>query len=650
MPPLGWELNTLTGECRYVGDRTYTRWREACGRLVTWGVENNVYLEAITASFTFTDLYRVDGVERVLVDPTRPSSESHPLMRASQPCDTCGANYMRFGLGDCGNCARSMICGTCRVIGHPMGRGRNCVNCSVACRRCQDGEAYIDGMCRECYNMMAWCEGCGEQGHREDDNYRVINNFGWYCPNCQTNLCSSCESQFLGPNGRCAQCPPEEFLHPVKMEDFDYGVQHINARDFSFERGHQLTSVEIEFGGNDNYVARELYNAGLSTARETGGYHGGGSGTYVEYDGSVDEGGEMIISRLHLPAQEEAQRLYRSVDILRGAIKNGECRLTTQCGVHVHVDVSKHDLDEVMSAAVVYNYLEDTLYHIASAGWKRGHRSTSGNDYAKETPKRITDKDRFRTSFGADRYYGLNASPYLYTRRQCGCEAGFEYASRCTCRTSGKPTLEFRLWNTTANGTKIMAYVAIPQAIVAFAKGKALTVADLPDFGWNYQVQPEEAEKHAERLQWMFENLPFSPEERNAIRYCIRNSGLGSLIEESNLDPSLKQGILHEDELLNLPDAITHVEDEDMSPAEEMEPTFTIDNYAGDYGDDWGYEDEPYEPYFDGTYWEGCNCAHCQRTMALDQGADRFFDDGANRWRDVRTMQFVPGDVGVFTF
>ena len=640
LPPLGWELNSLTGICRYIGRPQFADWRAACSRLVVWGVERNVYLEPDNGeTFVFTDLYRVEGISAVHVDPTRPSRDSSRLMQGIAPCRGCGAVTMSFGRADCTNCGTSMICGTCRIIGFEMGSGRNCVHCAVPCSRCERGDAYVDGLCRTCYNMMVWCEGCGEQGHREDDNYRVINNFGWYCPNCQVNLCETCESQFLGANGRCAQCPPEEFLNPVKVDDYDYGVQHIHARDFSFERGHQLTSVEIEFGGNDNYVAGELYSAGLSLARETGGYHGGGSGTYVEYDGSVDEGGEMIISRLHLPVQEEAKRLYQSVDILRGAIKAGECRLTTQCGVHVHVDVGKYDLDWVMSAAVVYNYLESTLYHIASAGWKRGHRgASSGNDYAKTTPKGLTSKERFQESFGRDRYFGLNASPYFYARRQCNCSAGFENGSNCTCPPRSKSTLEFRLWNTTANGTKIMAYVAIPQAIVAFAKGKQLTANDLPDFEWGYEEQPHngDAQMHAERLQWMFENLPFSPEERNAVRYCIRNSGLGSLIEESTLDSSLKQGILHEDELLNLPDNIVHVEDEDMAPAEELEPTVFYNE------DDWGMEDEPYEPYFDGTTFEGCDCQHCQRTMAIDAGHDEFFDSSANRWRDTHTMQFVP--------
>lgn len=478
-----------------------------------------------------------------------------------------------FGGGDnCMRCGRSTQCQECGVTGCGLAYAPDltryvCVNCMPECVDCHERPGtYAEGFCERCWGEQTTCGNCGTRCTGESF---YMDEYGDVCPDCYDQRCRNCESRFQEYGEYCYRC--EDNMQDEQLdyeEDFDYGIEDFTPLEFSFDRGRQRTSVEIEFGGDPGSVAQTLYQRELSPVRSVGDYHSGmgrenNECAYVEYDGSLSEGGELIISRLGLPEQTETRRLWQTLAVLRKHVRDGHNSLNMQCGVHIHVDVGKYDLPWAMSAAVTYNFLEKVLYHIASANWS-SHRSVRGNDYSKLTPKMVDNPARFREVFGYDRYYGLNASNYLSATQRCEC-GNRETLSQCSCRRY-KATLEFRLWNTTVNPRKLHAYIAICQAITAFGRDKELTVSDLPAWEFDNTRKPtaDDAHEYAKRLVWMFENLPFSPEERNSIRYCLRHCDLAQVLENSDVDQNVVHGILHDDELLSIPEFIAPREDEDQ--------------------------------------------------------------------------------------
>ncbi len=410
---------------------------------------------------------------------------------------------------------------------------------------------YSYEFCEGCQEERQSCENCGTEMWRDDMAYSQEYE-SYYCS-------SSC---------RRAYEDSEEYVSESEIEEQDTEVDipvlsaeglGFEARYFNPERGDQLTSVELEFGRDPEGVARALYNNGMSPASTVGGYHeqarrNRGS-SYVEYDGSVSGGGEMVISMVRLPDEQETLRLWHTVKVLRDRVHAGDNNLNMQCGCHIHVNALGRDLNSIISTVVAYNHIEDILYRMSAAHYKH-HRLDNGNEYCETTEKEITDKERFRASFGTRRYYGLNVGNYLSYRHDCRCGAGFDHADRCQCDDSSfyKPTLEFRLFNTTANGAKLHAFIAVCQALTHYGTNRTLLSSDLPPMEYEGTNQGYTYTEYVERLTWMLTELPFSASERNSIRYCIRNSSLKDMLEQGvaigQVSAEDVQAILHEDELL----------------------------------------------------------------------------------------------------
>jgi hypothetical protein len=412
---------------------------------------------------------------------------------------------------------------------------------------------YSYEFCDNCQEEQTICENCGTEAWREDMAYSEEFEV-YYCS-------SICRRVYEEGN--------EEYVSEDEIEDQDTVVDipvlsseglGFEARYFNPERGDQLTSVELEFGRDPEGVARALYNAALSPTSSVGGYHeqarrNRGS-SYVEYDGSVSGGGEMVISMVRLPDEHETLRLWHTVKVLRDRVHAGDNNLNMQCGCHIHVNALGRDLNSIISTVVAYNHIEDILYRMSAAHYEH-HRLDNGNEYCETTEKEITDKERFRASFGTRRYYGLNVGNYLQYRHDCNCGAGFDHADRCQCDETVfyKPTLEFRLFNTTANGAKLHAFIAVCQALTHYGMNRNLLSADLPPMEYVGQSSVfADAPMYVARLLWMLKELPFSASERNSIRYCIRNSDLKGIlergVERGQVSEEDVQAILHEDELL----------------------------------------------------------------------------------------------------
>jgi hypothetical protein len=420
------------------------------------------------------------------------------------------------------------------------------------CERCSDPAEIGEDYCPSCNDERSDCGGCGYT--HWTDHMQYNDNAGeYYCDNCYYDY----------------QDEEEEYVDPDTEESTDPGAEltadglGFEARMFNPDRGNQLTSVELEFGSDPEGVAQALYNNGMSPTSSVGGYHeqarrNRGS-SYVEYDGSVGGGGELVISMIRLPEEQETLRLWHTVKVLRDRVHAGFNKLDMRCGCHIHVNALGRNLDSVISTVVAYNHIEDILYRMSAANY-RHHRLDNGNDYCTTTEKEIVSKERFRASFGTRRYYGLNVGNYLSYRNDCQCGAGFEHADRCQCDESSfyKPTLEFRLFNTTANGAKLHAFIAACQSLVTYGTNRTLLSTDLEPMEYRSNGNPYSAAMYAERCLWMLTELPFSESERNSIRYCLRNSSIAPILNQGVADGDVSasdvQAILHEDALLEVQD------------------------------------------------------------------------------------------------
>ena len=160
-----------------------------------------------------------------------------------------------------------------------------------------------------------------------------------------------------------------------------------------------------------------------------------------------------------------------------------------------------HDVWRLM---VIYNYLENTLYHIAGAGSPEGHRSIGSSDddwdgnhdYASPTVK---GPYQSLTNFGRrlmdqGRNTGLNLTNFFSALNNCSCGAMRMGAPQeCTCELP-KHTIEWRLWGATLNPRILHAWIALMQAMTAFAQNEVnmseTEESDYPVFAWDRESVP----------------------------------------------------------------------------------------------------------------------------------------------------------------
>jgi hypothetical protein len=219
--------------------------------------------------------------------------------------------------------------------------------------------------------------------------------------------------------------------------------------------------VEVEFGGNRDAVVNAMREAGLSCDHHS--YMGhSATGWVVKTDGSVPNGGELVSPPLDFDNEDERGQLRKAMLALQAA----GARTIEQAGVHVHVDASDLDAQQVAAVARVFTKFEDCIYRIASSGW-RTIRS-GARSYCKPLPEatvkaiaKVRTRDQLERAWygragGAgtlaghghqSRYHGLNLHSWFY-----------------------RGTIEFRVFNSTMNPERVQAYVALCVALVHDAR------------------------------------------------------------------------------------------------------------------------------------------------------------------------------------
>lgn len=293
-----------------------------------------------------------------------------------------------------------------------------------------------------------------------------------------------------------------------------------DARRISFEQ-------EIARGGRD--VTLALYRAGIGSNDYVESYHGGAlrgdAICYVEHDGSVDS--EIIWSKLKLHQPNTARRFEEGIGIVREHIAEGTVKLNMHCGGHMHVDASGLDMQAAMSLYVLWNHVEDAMFRIAAANWSAHRTQVAYENYSPAARKGLKTRTEVWNHMNYDRG-ALNLSNFFRARANCRCGATQVGAwDECTCSLS-RQTVEFRVWNTTANLRKINAYSALCVAMVEYARRHTMTVEDYPEHGWT--ASRTAAKQHTEdAMRFIMEDLPLTDRERDNVRYCVERCSLAEL-------------------------------------------------------------------------------------------------------------------------
>lgn len=349
---------------------------------------------------------------------------------------------------------------------------------------------------------------------------------------------------------------PEFDWVPEAEDGFEEGTDEVSGREDRPPpatilprvdgRASRLVSFEQEIGGDSRELARAFHAEGLSPFDTVLAYHSGSNydsaWLYVEDDSTVD--GEVIYSRLRLDRLAVARKVEDALGVVHEHIVDDLVGLDSRCGFHVHVgvgfdaggdyeggEIRAYSMDDVRSLYHLWNHCEDTMYRLASANWKR-HRSDHGNDYAQPIGKGYDSGSviGFGSNLARARC-GINFGPYLGARGHCGCSAAVYGAwSECTCAL-GKPTVEFRVFNATANTRKVRAYTALSLALVGFATQESVTPETFPIRPWRGSSNML-ADESAGVLRFMLEDLPLTADERADVIYCAETSmrgGAGSL-------------------------------------------------------------------------------------------------------------------------
>ncbi len=295
------------------------------------------------------------------------------------------------------------------------------------------------------------------------------------------------------------------------------------------DRVPRMISFEQEISKGGERAARALYRAGLTATDYVRGYHSGredGEVCYVERDSSVDA--EIIWSKLDLRDRGVAANFTDGIRIVKDLISDGKVGLDMHCGGHIHVDAEGLEMPNVMSLYVLWNHVEDVMYRIGSANWSAHRTQVAYENYAPAIRKDLRNARQVWNGMNYERG-ALNLSNLLSARSNCHCGATPSGCwSECTCPLH-QQTVEFRVWNTTANIRKINAYSALSVAMVEYARQNTMTVSDFPVHEWT-ETREAQSKHVKEPLDFVLTQLPLTDYERSNVEYCVERCSLAAVV------------------------------------------------------------------------------------------------------------------------
>ena len=534
-----------------------------------WALENDAWLQnyrSINLHFLSTDddnSFRKRLIKEVLVFDRNYDSYGEEFKEEFVYCGSCDFMNNKFSIVcEAEDCFNILSCPSCGLddnsaVNYDSNIGWNCNNCASYCDGCDS--SYFGEFCENC---SFYCEGCGSSCSNEQETEISISpnilfasegedeasSYFTRCIECAENICRSCgnfqEELTLNEEFNslvCQNC----IIRSNNQENFEDDVEEVtNLPTIPGREMIRLCGVEIE-GANGinmrehdsgNLIARQLFKEKLSEYDHIMRWDSDGNGSfvYVKHDGTVDW--EMVVGPINMANNSEVNILNRSVKVVREAIKEKEARLDLRCGLHIHVGAEKVGLSQSYNLHIMFSYLEDVLYRLGAAKWPVHRAILNGDRYCKKANKQNSKMD-FANMYKQDKYYGLSFSNYFEGMlNNCTCGARvYGTWDECSCNL-GKCTFEFRFFNSTANTTKLHAYLAITQALVAKAIDMEEIKNDSDYSSLSFIEKSIENMTDNERqllyndwrprLKFIANKLPLTEKEKDSIYYCIMNSEL----------------------------------------------------------------------------------------------------------------------------
>lgn len=443
-------------------------------------------------------------------------------------------------------------------VGARGNRQRYCANCCKPCdtagcpehRSIQERVGNETGKCEVCVPRHR-CHYCREQFPSGD----VIetDEVGFVCTTCESQYrCVGCRSfsdkGYTQPDGTrlCPTCHgtriDAERIPHEKFEEDELPKGGSLKLAALVNRPVRVISIETEVDGDKHALANTLYNEGLVREAFVEGYSTGCPDTstwpaFLKHDGSVT-GGELINFLIQFDKVSHANSVKNVFAKLRSLEKLGKVQYNANCGGHIHIDAHNFSTDNIWRLVTGYNYLEDVIFRLAGAGHSFGHRTlvpghdaaNHGRGYSHPTAKGPwgIKSNAYRACMEQDRMTGLNFKPYQNAVQYCACGSGAENLRNCTC-VLPKCTIEWRVWNSQGNVRILHGWLAFMQSLHAWADTpKEMTQAEedeYPSLGWTKKKWANTSAGHQkvalERVRWIFENLVFSPTEKDSLLYAF---------------------------------------------------------------------------------------------------------------------------------
>lgn len=472
------------------------------------------------------------------------------------PCPGCG-HEMDAGTGLCPDCTHINSCEACNVFGLTLytevgqdGHGF-CGRCARACTTC---DSYLPSSsaferCSTCDERIA-CAGCRQVRSMSDTTER---NDSHYCATCITNFCEECETYDANRAALTLDGVTRHLCKTCATKVYDEQRERLEAWSIeempvsgsllipsSPSRPVRTISIETEFDGDGAEVTRALHKAGLLPAPNMDQSHTAQPNNMthpclMKRDGTVS-GGELVTYLLDLDNDNHAEALLRMTEVMKGCRDMNFARFSRNAGGHIHIDWHGYTMRDAWASYTLFQYLQRPLYYMAGAGAEYGHRSIQGNTFGSAPNAGPFGSLRnFALNFPGGRD-GLNMGNWTASRRQCQCGA-FQAGewSDCNCNL-GKATAEWRLWNAEITPRILHAWIALMQAITAYAQSvadKDFDETKYPYLLWERRELTATASASIRdiktRLEWMHRTLPLTIHERDSIIYTAKKSHLSVL-------------------------------------------------------------------------------------------------------------------------
>lgn len=472
-------------------------------------------------------------------------------------CPGC-QREIEAGIAICPDCVNINACYRCNVFGLTLyvetgGDGKGyCYRCTADCQTCDgripQGSNFVN--CATCDERIA-CRGCSAVFSMAATTERGGHR---YCPTCITNFCESCETYDANRAAIELDGTTQHLCQPCAQKIYDEQREKMEVWDSeqmpvsgtllipsSEIRPIRTISIETEFDGKGPEVTRALHKAGLLPAPDMDQSHtaqprGITHPCLMKRDGTVT-GGELVTYLLDLDNENHAEALLRMTEVMKGCRDMQFAQFTHRAGGHIHIDLHGFTMRDAWAYYTLFQYLQKPLYYIGGAGSAFGHRTLEGSGYSSPPPGGpFGSLRKFALEFPKDRF-GLNLGNWSQSRNHCKCGAfaAGEW-SECNCNL-GKATAEWRLWNAEISPRILHAWIALMQAITAYAQiiSADMNEAEYPYLLWKnnrFKDESTAARKQIkERLEWMHGTLPLTIHERDSLIYALKQSDLKGLGE-----------------------------------------------------------------------------------------------------------------------